>query len=71
MRRAREGQAACDGLELGCRRLDPCSAASAAERRGTGTGGEIVAGEHDERLAFADPIAWRHADLAHRRRMRT
>ena len=47
--------------------FDPCSAARAADARGTGAGGEIVAVEHDERLALADPIAWRHADLAHRR----
>ena len=47
--------------------FDPLFGGKGRCARGTGAGGEIVAVEHDERLAFADPIAWRHADLAHRR----
>jgi hypothetical protein len=65
--RAGEGQASFRGLELGCGRLRPLFGAKGRRVRGTGAGGEIVAVEHDERLAFADLIARRYADLAHRR----
>ena len=65
--RACEGEASFRGQELGCGSVRTLFGGKGRRARGTCAGGKIVAIEHDERLAFADPIAWRHADLAHRR----
>jgi hypothetical protein len=64
---AREGQTRFRGQELGCGRPRPLFGGQGGCACGAGAGGEIVAVEHDERLAFADLIAWRHTDFAYRR----
>ena len=53
-----ERQASFRGLDLGRGRLRPLFGGQGGGARGTGAGGEIVAVEHDERLALADLIAW-------------
>ena len=62
-----EDEASFRGLDLGCGGLRALLGGKGCRARGTGTGREIAAVEHDERLAGAYPIARRYADVAHRR----
>ena len=60
--RARKGEAGFRGLELGCGRLHALIGGKRRGACGASGGGEIAAVERDERLACADPIAWRGRD---------